>query len=784
MGKRNDECVKVVVRCRPMNESETTKSCECVVEMDTKLGQVYLKRTNVNEPGRTYPFDQVYNWDAKQKDIYNETAYPIVNSVMEGYNGTIFAYGQTGTGKTHTMEGKNTPEDRGIIPNSFYHVFDAIQSLSDRKFMVRVSFLEIYNEHVRDLLAKEPKNSLEIKENPDTGVFVKDLTTFCVNCVEEIELVMNSGKKNRATGATLMNQDSSRSHSIFSMTIESCQVGVDQQQHIRVGKLNLVDLAGSERQSKTGATGNTFREATKINLSLTALGNVISALVSGQDHIPYRNSKLTRLLQDSLGGNTKTVMIANIGPADYNYDETASTLRYASSAKDIRNKPRINEDPKDAMIREFQEEINRLRQQLESAATAQPVVEEKIVYQGLTDEQLKELEDAHRNQIDAKTKEMQQEADQKMKQLLESMSTKEKMAEEEKQKLLKEAEKRKEQAEKERKKREEIHRRLKAMEDKLVQGGGAEQVLQQVEQQKTELDRLERKRQEEERARLEAEEQHDREKRELADMLEEKEESFKSLQDEVEQKTKKLKKLYVKFKEVQDQLAVAQMEAQELQEHFWREKEDMLETIRELTVQLKLKNVILDHFVPADELLKIERRAQWNDEAEEWLIARLHLAGNNLRSKRPVSNVHMRRPTTEYARYAAQMDSANPRFKQENIINMGLDVPERTTQDYEGPSMNPHVQAVLDAAFREEEDMTFAASENLPNVYLSYTDQPGVYEEESRSRAPSARPATASRKKTRPASSKPRPGTARKEKKKEPDLPDPDEEFPTARGLV
>jgi len=182
---------------------------------------------------------------------------------------------------------------------------------------------------VRDLLGKDPKCPLELKENLETGVYVKDLTTFVVKSAIEIDGVMQSGKKNRSVGSTLMNQTSSRSHSIFTIICECAQEnGPGEKPSIRVGKLNLVDLAGSERQSKTGATGDRLKEATKINLSLSALGNVISALVDGKSqHIPYRDSKLTRLLQDSLGGNTKTVMCANCGPAGYNYDETVSTLR-------------------------------------------------------------------------------------------------------------------------------------------------------------------------------------------------------------------------------------------------------------------------------------------------------------------------------------------------------------------------------------------------------------------------------------------------------------------------
>lgn len=270
----------------------------------------------------------MYNWNTEQLRLYQETASPIVDSCLEGYNGTIFAYGQTGTGKTFTMEGRGGDE-KGIIPNAFDHIFRAIDTSEDKEFLVRASFLEIYNEEVRDLLSKNPQNRLELKENVDSGVYVKNLTSFVVKGVSEIVNVLEVGKKNRTVGSTKMNQDSSRSHSIFTVVVECSEKNqVDDEAKIRVGKLNLVDLAGSERQSKTGATGERLKEATKINLSLSALGNVISALVDGKSgHIPYRDSKLTRLLQDSLGGNTKTVMIANIGPADYNYDETVSTLR-------------------------------------------------------------------------------------------------------------------------------------------------------------------------------------------------------------------------------------------------------------------------------------------------------------------------------------------------------------------------------------------------------------------------------------------------------------------------
>ena len=230
--------------------------------------------------------------------------------------------------------------------------------------MVRASYLEIYNEEIRDLLSKNGANKLELKEKENT-VYVKDLSTFVVKTPDDMMDVFNEGQVNRHVGATSMNDESSRSHSLFTITVESSEVGADGKSHIKVGKLNIVDLAGSERQSKTKAEGERMKEGIKINLSLSTLCHVISSLTDPKcTFVPYRDSKLTRLLQDSLGGNTKTVMIANIGPADYNMEETLSTLRYASRAKNIQNKPKINEDPKDTMIREFQDEIARLKAEL------------------------------------------------------------------------------------------------------------------------------------------------------------------------------------------------------------------------------------------------------------------------------------------------------------------------------------------------------------------------------------------------------------------------------------
>ncbi|XP_012656919.1 kinesin-like protein KIF17 [Otolemur garnettii] len=358
------ESVKVVVRCRPMNHRERELHCQTVVTVDSARGQCFIQNPGAaDEPPKQFTFDGAYYVDHVTEQIYNEIAYPLVEGVTEGYNGTIFAYGQTGSGKSFTMQGlPDPPCQRGIIPRAFEHVFESVQCAENTKFLVRASYLEIYNEDVRDLLGTDTKQKLELKEHPEKGVYVKGLSMHTVHSVAQCERIMETGWKNRSVGYTLMNKDSSRSHSIFTISIEIYAVDERGKDHLRAGKLNLVDLAGSERQSKTGATGERLKEATKINLSLSALGNVISALVDGRcKHIPYRDSKLTRLLQDSLGGNTKTLMVACLSPADNNYDETLSTLRYANRAKNIRNKPHINEDPKDALLREYQEEIKKLK---------------------------------------------------------------------------------------------------------------------------------------------------------------------------------------------------------------------------------------------------------------------------------------------------------------------------------------------------------------------------------------------------------------------------------------
>ena len=524
------------------------------------------------------------------------------DSVLEGFNGTIFAYGQTGAGKTHSMEGKMEPaSERGIMPNAFKHIFDTINANQDpsKQFLVRCSYIEIYNEEIHDLLGKDVDAKKQLKDSTDRGVYVKDLTTQVVKSAAEMDAVLQRGKKSRHTGATLMNATSSRSHSIFTITVETASEGMDGKGHIKVGKLNLVDLAGSERQSKTGATGERLKEATKINLSLSALGNVIGALVDSKTkHIPYRDSKLTRLLQDSLGGNTKTMMVACVGPADYNYDESMSTLRYADRAKQIKNKPRINEDPKDAMLREFQDEIERLKAMLADreggggtttvtvdgkeiqvpvGGSGKPQIIEKIV--GISEEEAAALrEQQARAEAEAKAA-----AEARAKIAEEAAQT-----EEQKRALAKQLEEAAKAAQEQAAQRELMERQLAKMQERVLQGG---KIIDRAAQQEAEL----------RAAKLEIEERRKQEAsmaQELAERELEMQEHYGSVQAEIEDKTRKLRKAISKYKETKRELKEAAEEHQ-------AEKQDMLELVRELEKEKNLLNTLLRAFVPPADVERV-----------------------------------------------------------------------------------------------------------------------------------------------------------------------------------
>ncbi|CAF0822345.1 unnamed protein product, partial [Brachionus calyciflorus] len=322
----------------------------------------------------------VFGCESMQIDVYNQVVRPVVKEVLEGYNCTIFAYGQTGTGKTYTMEGyhsstnenfswENDP-DVGIIPRTVAQLFSLLSSMSNCEHSVKISYMELYNEELTDLLSDsqlDKDEKLKIYDDPARkgSVIVSKLEDIIVQNKNQVFKILQKGADRRQKASTLMNNQSSRSHSIFTITVFIKDRAIEGVETIKVGKLNLVDLAGSENIERSGATGKRATEAGKINKSLTTLGRVITALVQHSDHIPYRESNLTRLLQDSLGGKTKTTIIATISPALCNLEETLSTLDYAHKAKSIRNKPEINQKlVKKELIKEFNEEIERLKREL------------------------------------------------------------------------------------------------------------------------------------------------------------------------------------------------------------------------------------------------------------------------------------------------------------------------------------------------------------------------------------------------------------------------------------
>uniref|UniRef100_A0AAY4C061 Kinesin motor domain-containing protein n=1 Tax=Denticeps clupeoides TaxID=299321 RepID=A0AAY4C061_9TELE len=372
--------VKVAVRVRPFNTRETSRGAKCVIQMQEKSTCIY----NLKQPkdAKNFTFDYSY-WShtssedpsfATQRQVYLDIGEEMLLHAFEGYNVCIFAYGQTGAGKSYTMMGKQEPGQQGIIPQLCEDLFKRIVDNTDPdlSFTVEVSYMEIYCERVRDLLNPKSKGPLRVREHPIMGPYVEDLSKMAVTSYSDIADLMDCGNKARTVAATNMNETSSRSHAVF--TIVFTQHRHDQMTNLdteKVSKISLVDLAGSERADSTGAKGMRLKEGANINKSLTTLGKVISALAEMQsnkkrksDFIPYRDSVLTWLLRENLGGNSRTAMIAALSPADINYEETLSTLRYADRAKQIRCNAVINEDPNARLVRELKEEVNRLKELL------------------------------------------------------------------------------------------------------------------------------------------------------------------------------------------------------------------------------------------------------------------------------------------------------------------------------------------------------------------------------------------------------------------------------------
>ncbi|XP_072222330.1 kinesin-like protein KIF1B isoform X6 [Leuresthes tenuis] len=379
--------VKVAVRVRPFNSRETSKDSKCIIQMQGNTTTI-LNPKAPKEPAKTFSFDYSY-WShttpedpsfASQNRVFNDIGKEMLEHAFEGYNVCIFAYGQTGAGKSYTMMGKQEEGQEGIIPMLCEDLFEKINEDNNKEelsYSVEVSYMEIYCERVRDLLNPKNKGNLRVREHPLLGPYVEDLSKLAVTSYTDIADLMDAGNKARTVAATNMNETSSRSHAVF--TIVFTQKKHDSETDLsteKVSKISLVDLAGSERADSTGAKGTRLKEGANINKSLTTLGKVISALAEvdnctskskkkkKSDFIPYRDSVLTWLLRENLGGNSRTAMVAALSPADINYDETLSTLRYADRAKNIKCNAVINEDPNNKLVRDLKDEVARLKELL------------------------------------------------------------------------------------------------------------------------------------------------------------------------------------------------------------------------------------------------------------------------------------------------------------------------------------------------------------------------------------------------------------------------------------
>ncbi|XP_059427154.1 kinesin-like protein KIF1A isoform X10 [Carassius carassius] len=376
--------VKVAVRVRPFNSREMSKESKCIIQMSGNTTTII----NPKAPKETKSFNFDYSyWShttpedtnyASQQQVFRDIGEEMLLHAFEGYNVCIFAYGQTGAGKSYTMMGKQEKDQQGIIPLLCEDLFTKINDSNtdnNMSYSVEVSYMEIYCERVRDLLNPKNKGNLRVREHPLLGPYVEDLSKLAVTSYNDIQDLMDSGNKARTVAATNMNETSSRSHAVFNIifTQKRHDSETDNTSE-KVSKISLVDLAGSERADSTGAKGTRLKEGANINKSLTTLGKVISALAevdSGsnknkkkkkvESFIPYRDSVLTWLLRENLGGNSRTAMVAALSPADINYDETLSTLRYADRAKQIRCNAVINEDPNNRLVRELKDEVSRLK---------------------------------------------------------------------------------------------------------------------------------------------------------------------------------------------------------------------------------------------------------------------------------------------------------------------------------------------------------------------------------------------------------------------------------------
>ncbi|CAH2986056.1 unnamed protein product [Chilo suppressalis] len=408
--KDKNQNIQVFVRLRPLNQRERDIKSLGVVEV-VNSREVVVRQSQQTSLTKKFTFDRAFGPHAKQVEVYQEVVSPLIEEVLAGYNCTVFAYGQTGTGKTHTMVGENTSDETtwqndplaGIIPRALSQLFDELR-ISNTEYTVRVSYLELYNEELFDLLSSSEDNSkLRIYEDVTRkgSNIVNGLEEITVYNKNEVYKIMAQGQERKRVASTLMNAQSSRSHTVFTIVVHMKENSPEGEELVKIGKLNLVDLAGSENISKAGsdnpAKRERARECVNINQSLLTLGRVITALVERHPHIPYRESKLTRILQESLGGRTKTSIIATVSPGHKDLEETMSTLEYAHRAKNIQNKPEINQKmTKKAILKEFAEEIDKLKKDLQAARDKNGVYLASDTFAEMTlkqEEQRKEIQE-------------------------------------------------------------------------------------------------------------------------------------------------------------------------------------------------------------------------------------------------------------------------------------------------------------------------------------------------------------------------------------------------------
>uniref|UniRef100_A0A9J7ZH25 Kinesin-like protein n=1 Tax=Cyprinus carpio carpio TaxID=630221 RepID=A0A9J7ZH25_CYPCA len=350
--------VRVALRCRPLVPKEINEGCQCCLTFVPSEPQVIVGND------KAFTYDYVFDPTIEQEEVFNTAVSPLLSGLIRGYNATVLAYGQTGSGKTFSMGGTYTSEQEnestvGVIPRVIRRIFQEKSKCADCEFLLAVSYLEIYNEEILDLLCtSKDKPIISIREDPKDGIKIVGLTEKEVFTAHEMVGCLELGNSARTVGSTAMNAASSRSHAIFTISLEQRRKG--DKGDVMVSKLHLVDLAGSERQKKTKAEGDRLKEGISINRGLLSLGNVISALGDESKKgtfVPYRDSKLTRLLQDSLGGNSHTLMIACVSPADSNIEETINTLRYADRARKIKNKPILNVDPRAVEMKRLKQKV-------------------------------------------------------------------------------------------------------------------------------------------------------------------------------------------------------------------------------------------------------------------------------------------------------------------------------------------------------------------------------------------------------------------------------------------